>query len=414
MGGAFENIVVDMRNNNIQNLTKSMEMLEKKNTTIFNSIRKLYLTNNKINSVGHNFPHQLNTLHLDNNQLQYLSNKTIQIFKEKADNFNLSLKLSSNPFSCDCSSAEVVSFVKLHYSHVYDYKNVSMMCIDGEKKLFHQNEEDICPQTLLLITVAPVLIVCVLLCILLIINICYKETIMIYIFSKSWGKIFFSEDTIDKEKPYDAFLSYSHHDATFVEKTLLPGLESEENPKDLKYMCLIHTRDWNVGEMIPDQILESVEKSRRTLIVLSSYYVKSTWSKMEFQEAHNKAMKEQTQRVIIIVHGEMPDIKEMDEDVQKYLKSNTFIRSNDPWFWKKLRYALPKKRCKQKMTSKQKEIQKLVSQNDKKNSQNFHKTTESLNKERVTLPYYKKFPRETLLSSESLRRDLEQRIGQIR
>ena len=41
--------------------------------------------------------------------------------------------------------------------------------------------------------------------------------------------------------------------------------------------------------------------------------------------------------VVVIVHGEMPDIKEMDEDVQKYLKSNTFIRSNDPWFWKKLR-----------------------------------------------------------------------------
>merc|ERR1711915_1048379 len=139
-----------------------------------------------------------------------------------------------------------------------------------------------------------------------------------------------------------------------------------------------------------------------------------TWSKMEFQEAHRKSMKEQTQRVVVIVHGEMPDIKEMDEDVQKYLKSNTFIRSNDPWFWKKLRYALPKKRCKQKMTSKQKEIQKLVLQNDKKNSQNFHKSTESLIKDIVTLPYYKQIPRETLLSGESLRIDLEQRIGQIR
>merc|ERR1711915_784987 len=297
--------------------TSSLKKLEQKNTTIFDAIQKLYLTNNRINSVGHNFPHHLDTLYLDNNQLQYLSNQTIQILKEKVENSKLSVRLSHNPFLCECSSVEVVSFLKLHYSHVDDYENFSMVCIDGEKKLFHQNEEDICPQTLLLITVAPVLIVCVLLCIILIVNICYKETIMIYIFSQSWGKIFFSEDTIDKEKPYDAFLSYSHHDATFVEKTLLPGLESKDNPEDLQYMCLIHTRDWNVGEIIPDQILESVEKSRRTLIVLSSDYVKSTWSKMEFQEAHNKAMKEQTQRVIIIVHGEMPDMSEIDEDVQK-------------------------------------------------------------------------------------------------
>jgi len=411
--GVFENIVVNMRNNNIQNLTKSMEKLEKKNATIFNSIRKLYLTNNNIKSVGPNFPHQLNTLHLDINQLQYLSNETIQILKKKAENLNFSLKLSSNPFSCDCSSAEVVRFVKLHYSHVDDYRNVSMMCIDGEKKLFHQSEEDFCPETLLFTIVTPAIIIGVLFCILLIINICYKETIMIYIFSKPWGKIFFSEDTIDKEKPYDAFLSYSHHDATFVEQTLLPGLESEENPKDLQYKCLIHTRDWNVGEMIPDQILESVEKSRRTLIVLSSDYVKSTWSKMEFQEAHNKAMKEQTQRVIIIVHGEMPDMNEIDEDVQKYLKSNTFIKSDDPWFWKKLRYALPKKRCKQKVTSKRKETQKPVIKNDKKTSQKIHESTESVNKNRVTLPYCKQFSRETLLPSESLRSDLEQRIEQI-
>merc|ERR1711915_868979 len=392
--------------------TSSLKKLEQKNTTIFDAIQKLYLTNNRINSVGHNFPHHLDTLYLDNNQLQYLSNQTIQILKEKVENSKLSVRLSHNPFLCECSSVEVVSFLKLHYSHVDDYENVSMVCIDGEKKLFYQNEEDICPQTLLLITVAPILIVCVLLCIILIVNICYKETIMIYIFSQSWGKIFFSEDTIDKEKPYDAFLSYSHHDASFVEKTLLPGLESKDNPDDLQYKCLIHTRDWNVGEMIPDQILESVEKSRRTLIILSSDYVKSTWSKIEFQEAHRKAMKEQTQRVVVIVHGEMPDIKEMDEDVQKYLKSNTFIKSDDPWFWKKLRYALPKKRCKQKVTGKRKETQKPVIQNDKKTSQKIHESTESVNKNRVTLPYYKQFSREILLPSESLRRDLEQQIEQ--
>ena len=77
------------------------------------------------------------------------------------------------------------------------------------------------------------------------------------------------------------------------------------------------------------------------------------------------------------------------------------------------RYALPKKRCKQKVTSKRKETQKPVIKNDKKTSQKIHESTESVNKNRVTLPYYKQFSRETLLPSESLRRDLEQRIEQI-
>merc|ERR1711915_87436 len=102
--------------------------------------------------------------------------KTIQILKEKAENSKISLRLSHNPVLCDCSSVEIVNFLKLHYSHVDDYKNVSILCMDSEKKLFHQNEEDICPQTILFTAVAPVLIVFVLFCIILIINICYKDT----------------------------------------------------------------------------------------------------------------------------------------------------------------------------------------------------------------------------------------------
>ena len=43
--------------------------------------------------------------------------------------------------------------------------------------------------------------------------------------------------------------------------------------------CCIHTRDWSVGEMIPDQIVASVHQSRRTLIVLSPEYVACSWTR---------------------------------------------------------------------------------------------------------------------------------------
>ena len=41
--------------------------------------------------------------------------------------------------------------------------------------------------------------------------------------------------------------------------------------------------------MIPDQIIQSVESSRRTLIVLSKAYVDSMWTKLEFRAAHTQA-----------------------------------------------------------------------------------------------------------------------------
>merc|ERR1712121_226961 len=94
-------------------------------------------------------------------------------------------------------------------------------------------------------------------------------------------------------------------DAAFVGNILLPGLECPTDT-DQKYKCLIHTRDWNVGEMIPDQIIHSVESSRRTVIVLSKSYIDSMWTKLEFRAAHKQALQDRTQRVIIVVLGDLP------------------------------------------------------------------------------------------------------------
>ena len=117
---------------------------------------------------------------------------------------------------------------------------------------------------------------------------------------------------------------------------LTSGLES---PADLseKYKCLIHSRDWQAGEMIPDQIINSVESSRRTIIVLSKPYIQSMWTKLEFRAAHTQALQDKTQRVIIIVKGELPALDSLDEDLQKYISLNTHIKHGDRWFWPKLR-----------------------------------------------------------------------------
>ena len=52
-----------------------------------------------------------------------------------------------------------------------------------------------------------------------------KDTINIWLYSQPWGRRLFSEDLIDKDKPYDAFLSYAQEDSEFVEKDLLGGEE---------------------------------------------------------------------------------------------------------------------------------------------------------------------------------------------
>jgi len=405
--GESERIILRMQNNLLTNLTESLERLSRKNYSKFISISELHLSRNRLRYIGDNFPTNLKYLSLDHNRIDVYPNRTLQYLKRMLKHSKSSIKLGSNPYKCNCESLELLHFLKLFYSHIEDNKNVTVKCIDNEKGLLILNEEELCQLIPIFTILVPAVLIFIVILSVIILHIFYRDTILIYIFSKSWGKIFFSEEKVDVNKPYDAFLSYSHHDEEFVEKILLPGLESEENPKEVQYKCLIHTRDWKVGDMISDQIIESVDSCRRTIIVLSVGYIQSMWTKLEFQAAHKKSMKENTQRLIILLHGEKPDKDNLDEDLKKYLDTSSYIDTKDPWFWKKLRFALPKKSYKQKKSNKF--CDKTDDQANCENAKNkkFNDIADNMSDQnKVQLPYYKQFSREMLLTSESLKRDL--------
>ncbi|XP_072949793.1 protein toll-like, partial [Epargyreus clarus] len=143
------------------------------------------------------------------------------------------------------------------------------------------------------------------------------------------------DDEIDEERIYDVFVSYSHHDEEFVNK-LVERLESGPRPRRL---CL-HYRDWMPGEWIPTQICESVRRSRRTLVVLSAHFLRSTWARAEFREAHAAALRDARPRLVVLLL-EPPPPALLDHELRSFLNHNTYLRWGDPWFWDKLLHALP-------------------------------------------------------------------------
>jgi protein toll len=71
------------------------------------------------------------------------------------------------------------------------------------------------------------------------------------------------------------------------------------------------------------------------VIVLSKHFVASHWATFEFDMAHSR------KKVILVIYGDLPSQETMGSSMWNYIQTNTYVRNDDPWFWQKLRYALP-------------------------------------------------------------------------
>merc|ERR550525_2237660 len=339
-------ISLDMSDNNIQNVSFAVERFYQNvnNETLnYKSITKLNLSRNKIRIFHQEcMPPNLEMLYLYNNSISSFRQSDVNFFDSLIDKTNLTMKFGNNPYECNCDSKALYHFVRNRGVKIEDRNLLKLKCDTGDMEMWSASLEDFCVPHLhswviILVIVLVILCVCIVVASLMYAR---RDIVVIWLYAQPFGRKFFSEDLIDKEKPYDAFISYSQEDSEYVESSLLPGLEHPEDPGD-KFKCLIHTRDWNVGEMIPDQIIHSVESSRRTIIVLSKSYIDSMWTKLEFRAAHKQALQDRTQRVIIVVLGELPTKEDMEDDLKKYISLNTYLEAGDPWFWQKLRFALP-------------------------------------------------------------------------
>lgn len=142
---------------------------------------------------------------------------------------------------------------------------------------------------------------------------------------------------------YDAFVSYSQHDAEWVEEILLPELESSDPPIAL---CL-HRRDFLPGRWIVDNIVESIESSYRTLFVLSENFVTSEWCRYELNFSHFRLIDERNDSAVLILLE--PIAKETIPKrfckLRKIMNSRTYLEwpqdeDRREEFWHNLRAAL--------------------------------------------------------------------------
>nr|XP_012226637.1 PREDICTED: protein toll-like [Linepithema humile] len=140
----------------------------------------------------------------------------------------------------------------------------------------------------------------------------YQEHIKIWLFAHEWCSRFVTEKQLDEEKLYDAFVSYSYNDHSFVINELVPKLENDPTP----YKLYLHYRDCSIDKCISDIIARFVQNSRRTIVILSPNFLGSVWGKMEFRVAHCQALSEGRAKVILIFYDDIELINDLDAELK--------------------------------------------------------------------------------------------------
>ncbi|XP_054454209.1 toll-like receptor 1 [Anoplopoma fimbria] len=149
------------------------------------------------------------------------------------------------------------------------------------------------------------------------------------------------EDLVGVE--FHAFVSYSQHDADWVQNFLLPNLEGDTGGLRICH----HEKNFVPGKTIVENIIACVEKSRRSVFVLSAHFVKSEWCHYELYFASHQRLAWGTDSVVLVLLEPLPQylIPSKYYQLKSMMGRHTYLewpqdRAKHRLFWANLRAAL--------------------------------------------------------------------------
>ncbi|XP_020374252.2 toll-like receptor 22 [Rhincodon typus] len=140
---------------------------------------------------------------------------------------------------------------------------------------------------------------------------------------------------------YDAFISYNTHDEQWVLNQLLPNLEHNN-----EWTLCLHHRDFEPGRAIIDNIVDNIYQSRKTICVISRYFLESEWCSREIQVASFRLFDERKDVLILVFLEDIPpDLLSPYHRMRKLVKKTTYLQwpqhqEGTALFWHKLHTAL--------------------------------------------------------------------------
>ncbi|XP_061440513.1 toll-like receptor 2 [Rhineura floridana] len=325
------------------------------------SLEVLDVSDNNLNNFKLSLPH-LQELYIKNNRLKTLpdallipsariinirENKVFEFSKQQLGKFSKieTLDARYNNFRCSC---EFIYFIQSHQgiSQVFVGWPENYICefpdyVRGKQVGVVQLRLSDCHMTLMMSSICIVMLLIILMSAIL----CYKLHAIWYM-QMIWAWLQVKrkpQRTHNKEICYDAFVSYSEQDSEWVENVMVQELEQASPPFKL---CL-HKRDFMPGKWIVDNIIDSIEKSSKTLFVLSEHFVQSEWCKYELDFSHFRLFDENNDAAILILLEPIPEktIPKRFCKLRKLMNTKTYLEwprdeDQEQIFWFNLKTAI--------------------------------------------------------------------------
>lgn len=304
-------------------------------------LKELYLTNNQLKTLPGAAPiPNLVAMSVRRNKLNSFSREEFESFKKME-----LLDASDNNFICSC---EFLSFIH-HQAGIAQvlvgwpdkYVCDSPLAMRGvQVGAVHLSLME-CHRSL----VVSLICVLVFLVILVLVAIGYKYHVVWYL-RMTWAWL--QAKRKPKRAPpkdicYDAFVSYSENDADWVENIMVRELEQACPP----FRLCLHKRDFVPGKWIVDNIIDSIEKSRKTLFVLSEHFVQSEWCKYELDFSHFRLFDENNDAAILVLLEPIQSkaIPKRFCKLRKIMNTKTYLEwppgeEQQEMFWENLKGAL--------------------------------------------------------------------------
>ncbi|KAK3578923.1 hypothetical protein CHS0354_035552 [Potamilus streckersoni] len=313
----------------------SRNVRELSDRNYFRNVTDLDLSSSSISSIHDDFLHNFESL----STIQIYDN-SLMTLPEGIQNMNLdnltSLYLHGNPFKCDCHSKWMKSWLQKNRVKIPDLNQV--LCQSGQangKPIITALDSDfVCDGISLSLVLAISLGGFSVFVIIVFGGYCLREPIKVFLIA-NYRCFQCLRRKVATNSPFDIFISYSSFDETYVQTTLIPQLENDG--------FRLFTQDYFVpGIPITDNILNGIDSSFTTLIVLSNKFLESDWCRYEFEQAYLKVLREKERHLIILNLDNELNNELIPKTLKIYLKTNNYIKISEKRYLSRILLALPR------------------------------------------------------------------------